>query len=141
MSIASELRGPGLISLVAKQEYKALTVGQPLVLTREPMNHVDPNAVIAKTAMLQPVAYVAKEHAAMIAPHMDRGRTWIAVVTAKANAFLKPQVSLQDISDLPPRRRARIVEDFKRAGASQEVAELIEAGDYMMPDDSDGEAM
>lgn len=94
MAIASEIRGPGLLGQHAVQEYRALERGEPLVLTREPHNPIDPNAVIARTVMLVPCGYVAKEHAALIAREMDLGNVWVAKVTAPRNAITKPQVTL-----------------------------------------------
>lgn len=81
-SIKSEIRGAGLLGPHATKEYRALQPGQPLILTREPSNQKDPNAIIARTVYLQPVGYVARQQAEVIAPKMDAGKLWVAYVTA-----------------------------------------------------------
>lgn len=93
-NIHSEIRGPGLISEAARLEYRALSVGQPLLLTREPTNPVDGNAIIIKTVIGQPCGYLAREHAKIIAPELDRGVLWLAKVTAPKSAMRCPQVLL-----------------------------------------------
>lgn len=80
--INSEIRGAGLISPVATLEYRALVPDMPLVLTREPTNQKDPNAVIVKNVTGQACGYIAREDAAVIAPEMDAGILWLAKVTA-----------------------------------------------------------
>lgn len=85
-NINSEIRGAGLISPVATLEYRALAAGMPLILTREPMNPKDPNAIIAKNVTGQACGYIAKEDAAVIAPEMDAGILWLGKVTAGPRA-------------------------------------------------------
>lgn len=92
--IKSEIRGPGLCGPMARAEYRALRRDDRLTLEREPTNRADENAVIAMTSLRQPCGYVAKEHAAIIAPEMDRGVTWRAVVTSQAHAMRCPQIVL-----------------------------------------------
>ena len=92
--IETEVRGPGLLSPMARVEYRALATGQPLVLVRERDNPVDPNAIIASTALLQPCGYIAKEAAAIVAPELDAGIIWLAKVLAPAKAMHYPRVVL-----------------------------------------------
>lgn len=80
--INSEIRGAGLLGPVATLEYRALSPNQPLILTREPTNQKDPNAIIIKTVIGQPCGYLAKEDAAVVSPQMDAGILWLAKVTA-----------------------------------------------------------
>jgi hypothetical protein len=106
-TVHSEIRGPGLLSRAAVLEYRALRAGQPLVLTRDPTNRADPWAIVALTGLLQPTGYVAREHAAVVAPEMDAGVLWLAQVTSRADAFSYPKIVLE--KDTPQARR-----DFKR---------------------------
>jgi hypothetical protein len=93
--IKSEVRGPRLISPMARVEYRALEPGQRLVLIREPDNPADSNAIVVATAALrQPCGYLAKKHAKLIAPEIDAGVQWNAEVTKKGNAFHCPQILL-----------------------------------------------
>jgi hypothetical protein len=78
--IKSEIRGAGLLGPIAVLEYRALVPNQPLILTREPTNRVDGNAVIVKTVLGQPCGYLAKEDAAVVSPAMARGVIWLAKV-------------------------------------------------------------
>lgn len=78
--IETEIRGAGLLGQNASMEYRALVANQPLILTREPWNPWDANAIIAKTMLLQPCGYIAKEHAAVISPEMERGILWLCRV-------------------------------------------------------------
>lgn len=80
--INSEIRGAGLLGPIATLEYRALVPNQPLILTREPTNQKDPNAVIVKTVIGQPCGYLAREDAAVVSPSMARGVIWLAKVTA-----------------------------------------------------------
>lgn len=93
--IQSKIVGPGLISPVARLEYRALTVGAPITLRREPDNPVDPNAIIALTFLDQPCGYIPKKDAAYIAPQMDAGVRWDGKVTAKQCAMHPPLVLLR----------------------------------------------
>lgn len=84
--ISSEIRGAGLLGPMATLEYRALVANQPLILTQEPLNRVDSNAVIVKTVIGQPCGYLAKEDAAVISPAMANGVIWLAKVVQPARA-------------------------------------------------------
>jgi HIRAN domain len=80
MRIKSEIRGAAFIPRALKP-YKALTVNQPLLLTREPENRADKNAIVASTLFNEPVGYVAREDAAIVSPQIADGIMWLAKVT------------------------------------------------------------
>lgn len=128
--IESECRGCGLLGQSAVQEYRALCAGQPLFLVREPSNPVDSNAIILKTVLLQPCGYVAKEHALIIAPQLDRGVLWFATCTEPKGAFKYPQITLWKYN-------FRLGQKFKEVslayGASELIVEKILAGMYSRP--------
>jgi HIRAN domain len=59
----------------------ALAPGRPLVLRRDPANAHDPNAIQVHPADGgAQVGWVPRELAAELAPQLDAGRTWSAVV-------------------------------------------------------------
>jgi hypothetical protein len=93
--LSSEIRGPGLISPMARVEYRALTAGQPVTLRREPDNAKDGNAIVVETFLRQPCGYLARQQAAILAPLLDAGERWEGEVTAGAHAFRCPQVLLR----------------------------------------------
>lgn len=126
--IESEIKGPGLISPAARLEYRALVPDQLLILTREPTNTVDPNAVVAKTLLLQPCGYVARAQAMVIAPEMDAGTVWLCKVTKKGSAFQCPQVVLWKRLGL---RRFRT--DAILQGLPEELVSMVLQGGFLNP--------
>ena len=54
--------------------------GRPLVLRREPRNAHDPNAVAVDTAHGAQLGFVPRDLAAQLAPDLDAGVAWSAVV-------------------------------------------------------------
>ena len=58
---------------------EAVAPGNPLELRRDPTNEHDPNA-IAVHAGGEQVGWVPRELAAELAPRLDRGETWSAIV-------------------------------------------------------------
>jgi hypothetical protein len=59
----------------------AVAPGRPLVLRRDPANEHDPNAIQVHPADGEAqVGWVPRELAAELAPQLDAGRTWSAVV-------------------------------------------------------------
>ena len=72
-----------------RRAYFALTPGQPLLLSREPDNPIDTNAIRAATLFGEPVGYVAREDAKIIAPQMDNGVLWLGKVTASPIHFVQ----------------------------------------------------
>jgi HIRAN domain len=69
----------------AALETDAAAPGQPLELRRDPANEHDPNA-IAVLAGGEQVGWVPRELAAEIAPQLDRGTPWSAVVLREHRA-------------------------------------------------------
>ncbi|HEV2775588.1 MAG TPA: HIRAN domain-containing protein [Solirubrobacteraceae bacterium] len=58
----------------------ALAPGTPLTLRREPGNEHDANAIAVLTAAGAQAGWVPREVAARVAPALDEGRRWAAVV-------------------------------------------------------------
>jgi len=122
--IESEIKGPGLIGPMARIEYRALEPGQLLILTREPGNAADSNAVIAKTLLLQPCGYVARGQAKIIAPEMDAGKVWLCKVTKASSAFVCPQVVLWK------GKGRRFKEEAVAQGMTPELATMVVQGGF-----------
>jgi hypothetical protein len=135
--IDSEVRGPGLISMAARLEYRALAPGQPLILQREPQNQVDKNAIVALTVMLQPCGYVARQEAAIVAPSLDLGVLWLCKVTAKGYAFQSPKIVLW--------RERGAMKKFKELamayGADERTADAVLQKKFVAPRLSEEERM
>ena len=64
----------------------AAAPGNPLTLRREPENEHDPNAVAVHTASGAQIGFVPREVAAEIAPQMDAGTAWSALVLREQRA-------------------------------------------------------
>lgn len=124
----TELRGPGLLGPNATLEYRALRVNQPLILQREPTNEKDANAVIAITVLAQPVAYVAKECAAIISPLMSQGKIFTCTVRAVGRAFRYPQVEITHLL-----RQDAYARQLHVAGAHESMVRAVLAGRYCQP--------
>jgi hypothetical protein len=60
--------------------------GRPLTLRRDPANAFDPNAIAVDTADGEQVGWVPREMAASIAPALDAGEPWSAVVLREQRA-------------------------------------------------------
>jgi hypothetical protein len=90
---APELAARGLrVAGVAGARFQAVTLereaaapGRPLELRRDPYNEHDPNAV-AVLAGGEQIGWVPRELAAEIAPQLDRGSPWSAVVLREHRA-------------------------------------------------------
>jgi hypothetical protein len=54
--------------------------GEPLVLRRDPHNEHDPNAIAVDTVAGDQLGFVPRDLAATIAPELDAGAPWSAVV-------------------------------------------------------------
>ena len=59
---------------------EALAPGRPLALRRDPENPHDPNAIAVDAGDGQQVGWVPRELAAELAPDLDAGRPWSAVL-------------------------------------------------------------
>ena len=65
---------------------EAASPGRPLVLRRDPANEADPNAVAVDTVDGEQVGWVPRELAAGLAPQLDGGERWSAVVLREQRA-------------------------------------------------------
>jgi hypothetical protein len=54
--------------------------GAPLTLRRDPANEHDPNAIAVLGASGAQLGFVPREHAERVAPDLDAGRPWSALV-------------------------------------------------------------
>jgi hypothetical protein len=114
MNIRSVIRGASLFNR-GRAVLRSLTPNQPLLLVREPTNPVDPNAVIVRTLMGEESGYVAREHAARIAPDMDRGIMWMAKVLGRPRILLwRDPPRAREVEEKRERRRTRrLVKEFE----------------------------
>lgn len=64
----------------------AVAPGAPLALRRDPGNEHDPNAIAVLAAGGAQLGFVPREVAAALAPQLDAGRAWAAVVLRERRA-------------------------------------------------------
>lgn len=64
----------------------AAAPGSALVLRRDPGNAYDPNAIAVETADGAQLGFVPRELAARVAPRLDAGEAWSAVVLRERRA-------------------------------------------------------
>lgn len=64
----------------AKEIVKALIVGDPLTLEREPFNEHDENAIKVMYASTNFLGYIERGVAAILAPQLDNGISFTATV-------------------------------------------------------------
>jgi hypothetical protein len=81
----SSVAGAGQHHAEALQSADA-AAGRPLVLQRDPGNEHDPNAIRVLLADGDQVGWVPRELAAELAPEMDAGRPWVALVLRERRA-------------------------------------------------------
>ena len=92
----------------------AAAPGRPLVLRRDPENPHDPNA-IAVDAGGEQVGWVPRELAAELAPELDAGRPWSAVVLREQRASPRdPRTGLTMLLGSAPAVELRVVERRRR---------------------------
>ena len=60
--------------------------GAPLTLRRDAANEFDPNAIAVLSATGAQLGFVPREHAERIAPDLDAGRQWSALVLREQRA-------------------------------------------------------
>jgi len=65
---------------------EAAAPGCPLVLRRDPGNEHDANAIAVETVTGEQLGWVPRELAAVLAPEIDAGRSWSAVVLREQRA-------------------------------------------------------
>jgi hypothetical protein len=87
----AEVRGAFYHGWIPRLFMNALSVGDRLLLHREPSNPYDRNAIKVTNLMGGDVGYVAREVAALVAPDMDAGGNWYAAVV-RARSFRKRHV-------------------------------------------------
>jgi hypothetical protein len=58
----------------------AAAPGEPLTLRRDPANDYDPNAIAVDAATGEQLGFVPRELAAQLAPRLDAGEPWAAIV-------------------------------------------------------------
>src|SRR5215469_7870560 len=81
MQVRAQIRGAGLFGRQGIERSRRLEPGERLILSREPANPADRNAIVLSNMLTcQPVGYVAREVAADVAPSMDQGDLWMAGV-------------------------------------------------------------
>jgi hypothetical protein len=80
-TIIAQIRGPLIFGQPGREAYSFMEPGEPLILSREPDNPKDSNAVLV-TYIDQEVGYVAREKAAILAQWMDDGWLYVGRVEA-----------------------------------------------------------
>lgn len=105
----AELRGASFFGRHAViRAYIEAQPGQPMLLSREPTNPADTNAIIVSDLNSLPCGYVAREVAARVAPLMDQGLVPICTIRSKGaisttRLIVFPQVTIR----FTPGRRIR----------------------------------
>lgn len=100
----AEIRGPNCFGDVAIKYWAGLTIGQPVLLEREPLNKVDSNAIIARDLFNHPLGYIAREVSAVISPLMDKGKVPLARVVTRCNIFQKKRPVVKIWFDADPEK-------------------------------------
>jgi hypothetical protein len=104
----------------AALETEAATPGRALALRRDPDNEHDPNAIAVDVPGGDQVGWVPREIAADLAPELDAGRPWSAVVLREQRPSPRDPrtgltmllaaaeaIELRDVPRRPPPPRAR----------------------------------
>jgi HIRAN domain-containing protein len=97
-TITTEIVGPGLLGNRARQRWRSLKRGQPLVLRRDTDNEVDPAATMVMTmdrGVIRPVGYVPSAVAGIVAPALRDGRMYSVTVLKSHCAGANPTIKLQ----------------------------------------------
>lgn len=71
----------GMKFCASKETLQSLTVGDNLLLEREPKNRFDKNAILVKTMSGAPIGHFCADWAAVFAPKMDIGMTYHAKIS------------------------------------------------------------
>ncbi len=85
MRYQARLRGAIYVS--KPKDMRAVTVGQPLLLIREPHNPHHSNALLATDLFGKKLAYIERTVADKVSPRIDRGEMWLCKV------IVRPQMS------------------------------------------------
>ena len=92
--------------------------GSALALRREPTNEYDANALAVLTASGAQAGWVPREVAAQVAPELDSGRPWAAVVLRERRASPRdPRTGLTML--LAPAQAIELRERSGRSGADR----------------------
>lgn len=70
----------GAIHVSKPRDMMAVTLGQPLLLIREPRNPFDSNALLTADLFGKKLAYIERGVAAKVSPRIDRGELWLCKV-------------------------------------------------------------
>lgn len=107
-TVETTIRGPTLFPNGVRAHGLCL-VGDPLIVTREPDNPAHSNAIRAETLDGEPIGYVARENADIVAPWMDRGWVYTARVIRAAEIvyrgrlrFIKTESLIVRLTPIPP---------------------------------------
>lgn len=71
----------GMKFCASKETLQSLSVGDALVLEREPENKFDKNAILAKTTDGKPIGHFSADWSAIFAPKIDIGMTYSATIS------------------------------------------------------------
>lgn len=77
----------------AMRRYRSVLSGEGLLLTREPTNPVDPNAIIVATETGD-IGYLERAAAAQIAPWIDKGWVYTCTCVVQAQSIRKGRTIL-----------------------------------------------
>lgn len=123
-TIDTTIRGPTLFPNGVRAHGLCL-VGDPIIVTREPDNPKDRNAIIATNVDDHPIGYIARENAAIVAPWMDRGWMYTAKVVRAAKIIpgrgrvlhrVKPETLIVQLTPIAPLQKTTDVSESKVKG-------------------------
>ena len=87
----------GMKFCASKDTLKNLTVGDSLILEREPENKYDKNAILVKNSCGFPVGHISGDWAAVYAPKMDAGMTYHAEIVEIQPSSIHAKVRRENI--------------------------------------------
>ena len=97
----------------------AVAPGAVLALRREPGNEHDPNAIAVVTASGAQAGWVPREVAAVVAPALDAGRPWAAIVLRERRA--SPRAPRDGVTMLLAPAEAIELREQAGRGANREI--------------------
>lgn len=112
------VRGPTLFRR-GVLHHAELMKGDPVIVTREPNNPKDSNAIVVSDMEEHPVGYVHREAAMVVAPWMDKGWLYTAkVIQAAERRFnhprklVMPDTLLIRLTPILPAKKATDISTF-----------------------------
>lgn len=87
----------GMKFCASKDTLKNLTIGDSLILEREPENKYDKNAILVKNSCWFPVGHISGDWAAVYAPKMDAGMTYHAEIVEIQPSSIHAKVRRENI--------------------------------------------